>query len=80
MIEPRRAEPGSARLVSSPTSDRVLYPLNLAYLPLFEQAPPFSKLVALLILTPIVMPIVTCRGSVQRKFELMEIALGDYNK
>jgi len=62
------------------TSDRVLYPLNLAYLPLFEQAPPFSKLVALLILTPIVMPIVTCRGSVQKKFELMEIALGDYNK
>ena len=56
-----------------------LYPLNLAYLPLFEQAPPFLKLVALIILTPIVMPIVTCRGSVQKKFELMEIALGDYN-
>ena len=62
------------------TSDRVLYQLNSAYLPLFEQAPPFSKLVAPPILTPIVMPIVTCRGSVQRKFELMEIALGDYNK
>ena len=55
----------------------MLYPLNLAYLPLYEQAPHFSKLVALLILTPIVMPIVTCRGSVQKKFELMEIALGD---
>jgi len=45
----------------------VLYPLNLAYLPLFEQAPPFSKLVAPPILTPIVMPIVNCRGSVQKK-------------
>ena len=42
------------------------------------KALPFSKLVALLILTPIVMQIVTCRGSVQKKFELMEIALGDY--
>ena len=59
------------------TSDRVLYQLNPAYLPLFEQAPPFPKLVAPPILTSIVIPIVTCRGSVQKKFELMEIALGD---
>ena len=58
----------------------MLYQLDLAYLPLFDQAPPFSKLVEPPILTPIVMPIVTCRGSVQKKFELMEIALGDYNK
>ena len=49
------------------TSDRVLYQLNPAYLPLFEQAPPFSKLVAPPILTSIVIPIVTCRGSVQKK-------------
>ena len=35
------------------TSDRVLYQLNPAYLPLFEQAPPFSKLVAPPILHPL---------------------------
>jgi len=58
----------------------VLHQLDLAYLPLFEQAHPFSKRVAPPILTPIAMPIVTCRGSVQKKFELMEIALGNYNK
>ena len=49
------------------TSDRVLYQLDQAYLPLFEQAPPFSKLVAPPILTSIVIPIATCRGSVQKK-------------
>ena len=58
----------------------MLYQLNLAYLPLFEQAPPFSKLVAPPILTPILMAIVTCSGSVSKEIELMEIALGDYNK
>ena len=38
------------------------------------------KLYNLKNMTPIVMPIVTCRGSVQKKFELIEIALADYNK
>ena len=59
------------------TSDRVLYQLNPPYLPLFEQAPPFSKLVALPILTSIVMPICDLQGQCSKEIELMEIALGD---